>query len=90
MSSGAGIADGPRADAAAWALIDALPAHPVNAPMAVAAAGRSKPSIYEALEQLQRAGVLLPLGKASRNSAWEVFGLVDLIAGLEEGESPGP
>ncbi|HET6361100.1 MAG TPA: hypothetical protein VFH11_03485 [Gemmatimonadota bacterium] len=80
----------PRADAAAWAVIDALPAHPIiTAPVAAAVTGRSKPSIYQALDQLQLAGVLAPLSKRSRNRAWEAVGLLDLIAGLEEGEFPG-
>ncbi len=78
----------PRADAAAWAVIDILPAHPmITAPVAAAAAGRSKPQIYEALEQLEAAGVLVPLSASRRNRSWEAVGLLDLLAGLESGQA---
>lgn len=77
----------PRADAAAWAVIDVLPAHPIiTAPVAAAAAGRSKPQVYEALGQLEAAGVLIPLSTARRNRSWEVAGLLDLLARLESRE----
>lgn len=81
----------PRADAAAWAIIDVLPAHPmISVAVAAAAAGRSKPASYEAFKQLEAAGVLVPLSKGRRNQSWEVSGLLDLIAGLESGELPEP
>lgn len=81
--------DAPRADAAAWAIIDVLPAHPmISVAVAAAAAGRSKPGSYEAFKQLAAAGVLVPLSKGRRNQSWEVSGLLDLIAGLESGELP--
>jgi Fic family protein len=76
----------PRAGAAAWAIIDVLPAHPmITAPVAVAATGRAKAAIYQALEQLQAAGVLVPLSDSRRNRAWEATGLLDTIAALEAG-----
>jgi Fic family protein len=76
----------PRADAAAWAVIDTLPAHPViTVPVGVAATGRTKPAITNAVDQLVGAGVLVPLGESRRNRAWEADGLLDLIAGLESG-----
>jgi Fic family protein len=76
----------PRADAAAWAVIDVLPAHPIiTAPVAAAATGRSRPQIYQAVETLQAAGVLIPLSRGRRNRSWEAAGLLDLIAGLEAG-----
>jgi len=79
----------PRADAAAWALIDALPAHPmITAPVATAATGRAKAAIYDAIEQLQTAGVLIPLSQTRRNQSWEAVGLLDLIAGIESGQLP--
>jgi Fic family protein len=79
----------PRADAAAWALIDALPAHPIiTAPIAAAATGRSKAPIYQAIEQLQTAGVLVALGTSRRNQAWEAIGLFDLLTALEDGRLP--
>lgn len=80
----------PRRDAAAWAIIDVLPAHPtITAAVAAEATHRSKPQIYQALEQLTAAGVLLPLSASKRNQAWEPVGLLDLIAQLESGQLPG-
>lgn len=80
----------PRADAAAWAILDALPAHPIiTAPVAAAATGRSRPQIYQAIDTLESAGILIPLTQGRRNRAWEAAGLLDLVAGLEAGEPPG-
>jgi Fic family protein len=82
-------ASAPRADAAAWAIIDLLPAHPmISAPVATAVTGRAKSRVYEAIEQLVSAGVLLPLSEGKRNRWWEAAGLLDLIAQLESGELP--
>jgi Fic family protein len=79
----------PRADAAAWALIDALPAHPmISAPVAVAATGRARARIYEAIDQLVSSKVLIPLTTGKRNRWWEASGLLDLIADLEAGHEP--
>ena len=47
----------PRADASSWAIIDALPAHPVvTVAAAVASTGRTPPAVNGGVEQLQRAG----------------------------------
>lgn len=79
----------PRSDAAAWAIIDILPAHPIiTAPVAAAATGRAKPRIYQALESLEEAGILLPLTSKRRNQSWEAEGLLSLLEGLEAGEHP--
>ena len=79
----------PRSDAAAWALIEALPGNPViSAAVAAAATGRSKPQIYEAIEQLQGAGVLVPLSTSRRNRSWEVDGLLGLLERLAAGQLP--
>jgi Fic family protein len=79
----------PRADAAAWAIIDVLPAHPmISAPVAAAATGRSKPQIYQGLRELESAGVLTPLSAGKRNRSWEAAGLLDLLARLEAAERP--
>ncbi len=76
----------PRRDAAAWVLIDVLPAHPViTVPVGVAATARSKPAVTQAVEQLVEAGVLGPLSAGRRNRSWEVSGLLDLLADLESG-----
>jgi Fic family protein len=80
-------ATSPRADAAAWVIIDILPAHPVlTVPVAVAATGRTKPAVTNGIDELVRAGVLTKLGESSRNRAWEAEGLLDLVVGLEAGE----
>ena len=82
-------AGAPRADAAAWAVIDVLPAHPViTSPVAAAATGRAKSAIHQAMAELEAAGVLLPLSRARRNRAWEATGLLELLERLEAGEPP--
>ncbi|MEP6780952.1 MAG: Fic family protein [Gemmatimonadaceae bacterium] len=74
----------PRADAAAWTIIDQLPAHPmISAPVAVAITNRAKTRVYEAIDQLTNAGVLIPLSTGRRNRWWEASGLLDLIGQLE-------
>lgn len=79
----------PRADAAAWSLIEALPGYPmISAPVAAVVTGRSKPQIYEALEQLEAAGVLARLSASRRNRAWEAVGLLELLERLEAGQLP--
>lgn len=76
-----------RTDAAAWRIIDALPAQPVvTLPTVVARIGRTKPAANQAIEQLVSAGVLLPLSTGKRNRAWEAAGLFELLTRLEEGE----
>jgi Fic family protein len=76
----------PRAYAAAWAIISVLPAHPfLSVPLAVAATGRTRPAVTNAVAELQDAGVLLPLTASSRNRVWEASGLLDLVVGLESG-----
>jgi Fic family protein len=83
--------DAPRADAAAWALIDVLPAHPViTSPTAVAATGRAKSAVHQAIAQLEGAGVLIPLSNSARNRSWEAMGLLDLIGDLEAGKGITP
>jgi Fic family protein len=80
----------PRAGAAAWSLIDVLPAHPIiTAPVATVATGRVKTAIYSAIEQLVAAGILTPLSPSKRNRAWEAAGLLHLIERLEAGQLPG-
>ena len=79
----------PRADAAAWAMIDVLPAHPIiTAPVAAAVTHRAKAAIYQALSELQDTGVLVPLSQSRRNQSWEAVGLLDLLTGLEAGRLP--
>ena len=77
----------PREDAAVWALIDALPAHPiVTIPVGVAVTGRTRPAVANAIAELEGAGVLRPVSGSRRNRAWETEELLDLIVDLEAGE----
>jgi len=79
----------PRADAAAWAMIDALPAHPVmSAADAIADTGRAPSAVHAAVRQLVDAGVLTPLSRSKRNRLWEAAGLLELVEGLEAGQPP--
>lgn len=79
----------PRSDSVAWKLIDILPAHPmITGPVAEAATGGSRPSVYKAIRELRTAGVLIPLSEGKRNQSWEAAGLLDLLAQWEAGELP--
>lgn len=79
----------PREGAAAWALIDVLPAHPIiTAPVATVATRKVKTAIYGAIEQLVAAKILTPLSDSKRNRAWEAAGLLDLIERLDAGQLP--
>lgn len=79
----------PREGAAAWAIIDILPAHPmISAPVAAVATQRAKASIYAAIGQLVSAGVLQPVSQNKRNRWWETTGLLQLISQLEAGTLP--
>ena len=76
----------PRADAAAWTLITALPAHPIiTVPVAVAATGRTKPAVANAIEQMEAAGILARLTQSAAQPGVGGRGLLDLIVGLEAG-----
>lgn len=80
----------PRADAAAWAIIDALPAHPlISVQGAITSTGRARSRVFEGIDHLVAAGVLVPASHGKRNRWWEAEGLLDLIAQLEDGEAPG-
>ncbi|MEX1256759.1 MAG: Fic family protein [Gemmatimonadota bacterium] len=81
----------PRADAAAWAVIDVLAGYPViTAPVAEAVTGRAKAAIHNAIQQLVECEVLLPLSQSKRNRSWEAAGLLDLLERLESGLPPEP
>lgn len=76
----------PRSDAAAWAIIDVLPAHPIlSVPVAVVATRRTRPAVTNAVAELEDAGVLLPLSASNRNRVWEADGLLDLAVEMESG-----
>ena len=80
----------PRADAAAWSVIDALPARPVvSTAGAIALTGRAKSAIHAAVGQLVDAGVLVPLSTSKRHRLWEASGLLELVEGLDAGRPRG-
>jgi Fic family protein len=75
---------GVRSDAASWRVIDILPGHPIiSVPVAVAATGRAKAAIQQAVDQLTDAGVLEPLSSGKRNRQWEAIGLLPLAEDFE-------
>jgi hypothetical protein len=60
----------------------------ISAPVIAAVTQRAKSRVYEAIEQLLDAGVLIPLSEGRRNRYWETADLLDLIAQLEGGHLP--
>ena len=81
----------PRADSVAWTLIDVMPGHPmISVPVAVAATGRTKAVVNEALLHLETAGVVARASQGQRNRTWEATGLLDLLADLEAGVTLPP
>ncbi|MFA5919389.1 MAG: Fic family protein, partial [Candidatus Nanopelagicaceae bacterium] len=79
----------PRADAAAWKIIGVLPANPmITVAVAVAAVGRTKAAVSEAMAQLELAGVLIRESQGQRNRTWEARGLLNLLTDLESGIIP--
>lgn len=79
----------PRADAAAWAIIDILPAHPVlTAHAALRETKRARAAVYQGISQLVNAGVLTAVSTSKRNQMWEPLGLINLLEGLDAGRAP--
>lgn len=79
----------PRADAAAWALIDVLPGHPVlTTRAAIESTTRSERSVRDGVADLEYAGVLKRITTSKRYHAWETYGLLELVTALEDGEVP--
>ena len=79
--------DGVRKDAAAWSIVELLPAHPVITPQTVATeTGRSGPAVSNGLDQLLSAGILSLVSKSPKKRMWESAELISLIEGLEAGE----
>jgi len=74
----------PRSDAALWPIIDQLPAHPiVTIAVGVAVTGRSRPAVRNAITDLVKASVLIPVSQSPKNKSWEAAGLLGLIEGFE-------
>lgn len=78
----------PRSDAAAWRIIDELPAHPImTAAAAVSATDRDKSAVSRALQELCSAGVLQPASEGKRNQLFEAPELLALIEEMEQGQT---
>lgn len=74
----------PRADAAAWTLLDALPAAPlITATTAAGLVGRSDRAIDGAIATLVQAGVLKQVGGRLRYRLYEAVGLFEVVASTE-------
>ena len=79
----------PRSDAAAWAIIDTLPGHPVlTTRSALEATTRSERSVRDGIADLELAGVLTRITTSKRYRAWEPLGLLELVTALEDGQPP--
>lgn len=74
----------PRRDAAAAALIELLPSHPILDVRTVEQLlHRSNQAARLAMQELQEAGVLKQITAGRRNRAWEAVGLFELINAFE-------
>jgi Fic family protein len=79
-----------RSDAAAWTIIDLLPAYPiVTAAALLSATGRDRSTVLRALEELCAAGVLHPTTAGKRNQLFETNELLQLIEQMEGGQLTG-
>ena len=79
----------PRADAVAWKIIEVLPGYPIiSVPIAVAASGRTKAVVGEAMVQLEQAGVLIRASQGAGSRTWEAVGLLNLLGNFESGVDP--
>jgi Fic family protein len=73
-----------RSDAAVWTLIEQLPAHPaLDARTAEQLIGKSFQTASTALDQLERAGVLVRRDNRKRGRSWEAPELIELVRELE-------
>ena len=79
----------PRTDAVAWKIIDLLPGYPIiTVSIAVAASGRTKAVVGEAMVQLELAGVLIRTSQGTSSRTWEAAGLLNLLGNFESGVDP--
>lgn len=73
-----------RADAAAWSLLEALPAAPlITATSAATLIARSERAVDGAIATLVQAGVLKQVGGRLRYRLYEAVGLFDVVASTE-------
>lgn len=60
----------------------------ISAPVATALTARARSSVFEGIEILVEAGILLPITTGRRNRWWEAAGLMEIIKRLEAGLPP--
>ncbi len=76
----------PRRDAAVRQLISALPQQPVvDVALAQALTGKSHVAVGKALQELERAGILLRLNERKWGRVWECDQLLNLVDAFEKG-----
>jgi Fic family protein len=74
----------PRRHSSAYAIIAALPAHPViDVPTAVRLAGASDVAVGRVLNRMEKVGILENIGERQRGRTWECRELFDLVSEFE-------
>jgi Fic family protein len=74
----------PRKDSSAWAIVEALPAHPViDVPTAARLAAVSDVAAGRALNRMEQLGILQNIGERQRGRTWECRELFDLVSEVE-------
>jgi Fic family protein len=82
---------GPRRDSSAYAILSALPAHPViDVATAQAIAGVSDVAAGRALNAMEKAGILTKLEERQRDRSWECRELLDLANDFERSIATAP
>lgn len=76
--------DRPRRHSSAYAIVAALPAHPViDVPTAVTLTGASDVAVGRALNRMEEVGILQNIGERQRGRTWECRELFDLVSSFE-------
>jgi len=74
----------PRPGSALAALIDGLLEHPVfDAETAEDRIGRPTSTVYDALDRLEKAGIIHPITNRQRNRVWAVTAIIDELSALD-------
>jgi Fic family protein len=76
--------DRPRRDSSAYAIVAALPVHPViDVPTAVTLTGASDVAVGRALNRMEKEDIIQNIGERQRGRTWECRDLFDLVSGFE-------
>lgn len=74
----------PRPGSALAALVDTLLEHPVfDAEAAEDRIGRPTSTVYDALDRLEKAGIIHPITNRQRNRVWAVTAIIDELSALD-------